>query len=440
MLNELVDELARVVYDPEEATVLARRAGFPSGHLPKFSTPTVFWSRVIVAAEHGKVEGGMKTLANRAAKDYPYNPVFVKHAHGAEFALQARWPYMLADTDPGGTSRTKPLHAHPVDLWTPGFSRGTVMTSYTPIVGARNAEILWKASQDAILATTEGDFETMVTTAQRVACFAPASRYLAGESAYLEAEGYRLLADIADPSQRAGLRANARERYELASEYLPDDPRPLRGLGRALEVEGSHGEALEKFLCAGDHVVAGLARQEAIHRPDLAHEALRTSRLIVHCLIDIRRTSRLSAWSRESKRHELEGFLIACENLHGEYMPLFRSARRWSRIEKFMALVFLARAWGQIGSSDRAKSHLVHSLHERRRMITHEGRLSKRERWNLDWWGSVANECMAGFDRRSREAVESIALAVEGGDRRNVQRSIQEFLKPFLPPWYCELG
>lgn len=78
-LDELVDELGRVVRDADEARTLALRAGFPPADLPVFKTPLIFWSLVVHAADDGKVRGGVQALADQAAKAYPFNKFFANY-------------------------------------------------------------------------------------------------------------------------------------------------------------------------------------------------------------------------------------------------------------------------------------------------------------------------------------------------------------------------
>jgi hypothetical protein len=76
---DLVDELARVIFDPEEAKVLILRAGFPPAGLPSFSTPAVFWSQVVRTTTNGKLVNGMQTLLDEVTKQYPANAIFAAH-------------------------------------------------------------------------------------------------------------------------------------------------------------------------------------------------------------------------------------------------------------------------------------------------------------------------------------------------------------------------
>lgn len=79
-LEPLVDELARVLNDADEARLVAYRAGVPPAATPAFDLPRVFWHRVIKAAADGNVRGGAGTVAGAATKLYPDNPVFRRWA------------------------------------------------------------------------------------------------------------------------------------------------------------------------------------------------------------------------------------------------------------------------------------------------------------------------------------------------------------------------
>lgn len=324
----------------------------------------------------------------------------------------------------------------PVDLWTPGPTRELVLATYEPLLGFAAAESLWQASQAAISAVACGDFNEQIAIARRVALLAPDCSYLVGEAAYLEAEGFRLLADMnpAEPLRRE-LQEKALERYRVSTEFLIGDPRPVRGIGRTLEVQGDYDQALQHFRRAEGLALTGLSELNSTTRFDLAHEVLRVSRHLIHCLLEMRSTSQSSVWNSEHKRRELEGYLVECENLHREHMPSFAMAPEWSRIEWFMGLVFIAKAWGQLGASEKAKHALIYALDSRRRLLLDEGQLSGVERSNLKWWYSVAIERSVVFDRSSRKLLENIAEAVDQGDRAVIKRLIQDFLVPLLPPW-----
>lgn len=79
---ELVDELAKVAWDPYDARLMANEAGFPPGRLPAFDTPRLFWARVIEEAANGAIAGGTYSIVRTAARRYSDNPVFRRHLAG----------------------------------------------------------------------------------------------------------------------------------------------------------------------------------------------------------------------------------------------------------------------------------------------------------------------------------------------------------------------
>lgn len=74
--DALVDQLARVIWDADEARLVAQRAGFPPARIPAFRTAMVFWSKMVEEARHGAIGGGVAAVAVAAAKQYPANAVF----------------------------------------------------------------------------------------------------------------------------------------------------------------------------------------------------------------------------------------------------------------------------------------------------------------------------------------------------------------------------
>lgn len=74
--GQLLDELARVLWDPPSATLVAMAAGLPRQRIPAFETSLVFWTRVMHEARSGAVAGGVRALARAAATHYPANPIF----------------------------------------------------------------------------------------------------------------------------------------------------------------------------------------------------------------------------------------------------------------------------------------------------------------------------------------------------------------------------
>lgn len=108
-LEELIDELARVLHDAGEARELAKRAGFPAADLPDFGTARVFWSHVVRGADVGKTIGGIKALVDQARARFPGNRYFA--AFGSVLATQDRasegLPSGITGSPPGAPLASK---------------------------------------------------------------------------------------------------------------------------------------------------------------------------------------------------------------------------------------------------------------------------------------------------------------------------------------------
>lgn len=74
--QELIEQLAQVVYEEGTAGVLLRRIGFPRERAPKFDTSLVFWTRVVTELRSGAMEGKERALIEAVAKMYPGNERF----------------------------------------------------------------------------------------------------------------------------------------------------------------------------------------------------------------------------------------------------------------------------------------------------------------------------------------------------------------------------
>jgi len=349
------------------------------------------------------------------------------------WSVQSTSPIAIERPVPSAPGVTRPRLEHGVDLWTPGESHDLIVKSYEPLLGLATAESLSRLSKSAIRAVADGDFARQIAIADELRRLAPVSEQLQAEALYLEAEGLRLLSDLeANGDRKAALQARATELYAHCADLLPGDPRPIRGLGRTREVQGDLGGAERDFELAFGLCVAGMARERGVNRLDLAHEALRTSRHRIHCLLSLRQTNPASIWNREHKTRELEGLLISCENLHREYMPQFASERAWSCIEWFMGLVFIAQSWKQLGNAPKAQQVLVHALIARRQLIGGEGQLSEVERANIHWWLAVATDRLTLFGSASAELLTRLG---ETESRSDALAIIDEILLPYVPPW-----
>ncbi len=75
-MSEIVDELARVFWEPRKAIQLAQRAGLPEQDTPRFEDPRTFWHNVINDVIKGRALGGASAIAMEAAKQFPGNRIF----------------------------------------------------------------------------------------------------------------------------------------------------------------------------------------------------------------------------------------------------------------------------------------------------------------------------------------------------------------------------
>lgn len=73
-VERVVDLLANVLSDGQQATLVAERAGFPRGQLPAFTSSLVFWHKVVNQANDGMLPGGARPLLQQAAKLFPNHP------------------------------------------------------------------------------------------------------------------------------------------------------------------------------------------------------------------------------------------------------------------------------------------------------------------------------------------------------------------------------
>lgn len=309
----------------------------------------------------------------------------------------------------------------PLDLWTPGPTKADFLLHYEPRVGAEVTDRLWRLSRAAIAAVGAGNFARLVSIGRDLQEMPRSSVYLQGEAAYLLAEGLRLLADIEhDAHKKSKLSAEAFTEYGRARELMRDDPRPIRGLGRIYEIEGDYSEAIRLFQVAKVSCQLALAQTDETKRPDLVHEILRSTRHFIHGLLEMRRTSAASIWHREHKRRQIEGYLVECEEYHMKFMPLFEAERVWFTIEWFMGLVFLAKAWGDVGNTDRMHVLLLRALDFRRKLILPSDGLSDVEQANLRWWLSVARERHSAFAHVSIDLIEKLGTALDRCSPRSV--------------------
>lgn len=344
------------------------------------------------------------------------------------------------DTEKGGSRKTsdddKLRSIQRVSLWTPGATESQFVTFYAPLIGDNDATQLWALSRAAVAAVAEGQFQKQVELGDQLARLVPDKSVLAGEAAYFKAEGLRLLADL-EPSgaRKAELQAQAVEAYERASGLLPNDPRPLRGLGRIAELQEKYDGALKYFTLAKGICLTEMSRSSTISELDLAHEILRTTRHFIHCLLDIRATNPVSVWHRDHKERQLEGHLQECENFHRECMPKFAGEPEWYYIEWFMGFVFIAKAWAAVGNHSRMQMSLALALDARRRIMKAGDSLSAVERANLEWWLAVARGPGNVFNADFTKRLDRLDQALRNRQAPAIAAAIDDIVGPFVPPW-----
>jgi hypothetical protein len=75
----LIAALAEAFSDPDDARRLARKAGFPTGRIPVFRVPELFWHSLVEAANNGAIRGKARALADAAVEFFPSNDVFMRY-------------------------------------------------------------------------------------------------------------------------------------------------------------------------------------------------------------------------------------------------------------------------------------------------------------------------------------------------------------------------
>lgn len=75
-VERLIDELARVLHEPERARALVLRARFPPATLPPFDDPRAFWESVIHTTLHDGLGGVLQTIVIEASTLSPSSAVF----------------------------------------------------------------------------------------------------------------------------------------------------------------------------------------------------------------------------------------------------------------------------------------------------------------------------------------------------------------------------
>ena len=101
----LIEELARVFWDPDDAVTFLWHAGFPAQSMPTFKNPRSFWARAVREIANGAVVGGMATLVDAATARYPSNRVFERCASSVRSAHLRHAKALPRSTTNGGWLR-----------------------------------------------------------------------------------------------------------------------------------------------------------------------------------------------------------------------------------------------------------------------------------------------------------------------------------------------
>ncbi len=76
--DEVFWEISRVFCDRDRAIFLVMSAGFPAAMVPYFTTPLLFWSKVLEEVRNGALADGVWSLVDEVARMYPGNSVFAR--------------------------------------------------------------------------------------------------------------------------------------------------------------------------------------------------------------------------------------------------------------------------------------------------------------------------------------------------------------------------
>lgn len=198
-VEELVDELAKVVADGGRARVVLERAGARPSDILTSADPLVFWHEAIKAAGHGAPSGGVRALVEQVAKLHPGNEVFKRFLAPGELGRGDVRPEVLTPF-PGHVRLRDP--GVPSELVVIGDRSGDVVRWSYRVARANTPrftrEVAWDPALDrAALALAGADGRTLQAVGVRL------GRMLLG--AWGEPEHHavmRALFDARSPSER----------------------------------------------------------------------------------------------------------------------------------------------------------------------------------------------------------------------------------------------
>ena len=320
------------------------------------------------------------------------------------------------------------------DLFTPGTTSAQLRRILSRVLAKDQVDKVILISQDGLVAVESGAFAHQTELGARLVEVAGDLPEVHASGLYFAAEGYRLLADLeASPARQRQYRATAAMYYEDAIRLAPNAPAAYRGLGRIRELDGQYDDAMRLFDAAYGFALAGYAAGYTIHKaPAFAHEILRTTRHRIHCILGMKSTDHQSRWRLEVGRAELAGDVARTDEDHQRYMNLFRSRPRWFYIESFMSLVFLAKAWAEVGNYQKAEIYFLESLHAKRRMIEKPQTISVVDRANLNWWATTVRATVGltnPFQTKVDALTEALGPSSYAGD---ILRAVDELIEPIV--------
>jgi hypothetical protein len=324
------------------------------------------------------------------------------------------------------------------DILTPSPSFDRLSKLLRSRLGGESARNLMDLGRRAVLAVEEGDFSAHLAIGDALVLLAKDLPPLESAGHYFKGEGFRLLADLsANTAKRNSLLKAAENSYNVALGLDPNSIRSTRGLARVLEVKEELGQAVMLFERS-----KGMALQ-AINSPTeekpsllLMHEILRVTRHHVNCILEIRAKSPRSVWNRDHKTSELEGYLFESENRHREYLRNFDFQPAWQQIEWFMALVFFAKAWYELGKAFRGDQHALNALALRRRLMSSTTTLTATEVENLLWWTRVVKSAATrGSAHDLLQGADRIAPTIETGNVGETLRAVDQVVRLAKPLW-----
>lgn len=364
------------------------------------------------------------------------DPVGGQNTHGIDSEIET-----VGDSlSPTTNQLQKPISIRPFsaddidlpDIFTPGDSLSSLYESLSLFLGTDLTKEIVKISKAGIKTIEDGDFKKQAKLGKRLIEVAGDFPKFHASGLFFAAEGYRLMADIAkEDSERKQFRDLSKEYYTEALYLAPEGSGALRGLGRLSEISGDYDEAMRLFEAAQGFALAGHAAGRSLcNAPGLAHEILRSSRHRVNCILGIMSTDPQSKWHREVKQRELIGEIAKSDDYHQKYMRLFGSNPKWMYIEGFMAMVFLAKAWGYVGDKTKSEHYFLEALYARRKLFANSDKFTEVERSNLNWWISNVQSTKGLSDNFMKFVDQLSSELIKDCDAYSIFRIIDNLIEP----------